>query len=582
MGAGTWSTRSRYRARHEHFGLHCPARRQESRPPRPDRHASGTSISSSRGGPTTTSPSAGDWPARSTLPPFAVRSSFSSTATKSCARRSSRSTASRGSASLPRRDVDFALTDLSGVAAPSREAELTRCLAEEIRHPFDLAAGPLSRTRLIRLAQHDHALVLVRHHTICGGESGRITARELGAAYDALKAGRAPDLPPVAGQHADYAEWQREHLTRERLDALETYWRQRLAGAPAALTLPTDRPRPAVRHSNGAWVSFRIGPDLARALHALADSAAVTLHMTLLAAFQVLLGRYAEQDDVLVGSPVSAFGRREFRGLMGFLVNIVVHRGDLGGDPTFRALLQRTRSQRAGGLRAPGSADRARGRGGRSRARSRPRSAVPGDVHAAGSRYSAARARGAHLRADPRPEHHRQVGHQPADVRRRRGPVRRARVQHRSLRSIDRRAHGGAFRQLARGDRPRSRPADIAAAVRHRGGAPADRRRLEPDGHGFPARFDDHGAVRGAGAAHTGRRGRHRRRAHVDLCGTRSTREASRTEAASTSVSRRARGWASASIARRRRSSRSSACSMRDARTCRSIPRTRRSAWRRC
>ncbi len=244
---------------------------------------------------------------------------------------------------VPRRDVDFALTDLSGVAAPSRETELRRCLGEEIRHPFDLVAGPLSRTRLIRLDPHDHALVLVRHHTICGGESGRITARELGAAYDALKAGRAPDLPPVPGQHADYAEWQRENLTRERVDALEAYWRQRLAGAPAALTLPTDRPRPAVRHSNGACVSFRIGRDLARALHALADSAAVTLHMTLLSAFQVLLGRYAEQDDVLVGTPVSAFGHREFRGVMGFLVNIVVHRGDLGGDPTFRTLLQRTR-----------------------------------------------------------------------------------------------------------------------------------------------------------------------------------------------------------------------------------------------
>lgn len=144
-----------------------------------------------------------------------------------------------------------------------------------------------------------------------------------------------PVLPPVPGQHAAYAEWQRDHLTRERLGALEAYWRQRLAGAPAALTLPTDRPRPAVRHSNGAWVSFRIGRDLMRALEALGDGEAATLHM-------VLLGRYAGQDDILVGSPVSP-GRREFREVMGFQVNIVVHRGELAGDPTFRALLQRMR-----------------------------------------------------------------------------------------------------------------------------------------------------------------------------------------------------------------------------------------------
>ncbi len=143
-------------------------------------------------------------------------------------------------------------------------------------------------------------------------------------------------------QYSDYVAWQREHLTPERLEALTAYWRQRLSGAPAALTLPADRLRPAVRHSDGAWTSFRIDARLVRALEALAASANATLHMTSLAAFQVLLGRYADQDDVLVGSPVSAQGRPEFKDVMGFLVNTVVHRGDLSGDPTFRELLGRT------------------------------------------------------------------------------------------------------------------------------------------------------------------------------------------------------------------------------------------------
>ena len=240
------------------------------------------------------------------------------------------------------REVAFAITDLSSFASSRREAELTRCLAAEIRTPFDLAMGPLSRARLIRRGETDHVLALVRHHMVCGGDSGKITAREVGAAYDALRAGKAPDLPPVPIQYADYVAWQRAHLTPERLEALTAYWRKRLSGAPAALAFPSDRPRPAVRHTDGACASFKVDAKHVAALRAVAESANVTLHMTLLAAFQVLLGRYADQDDILVGSPVSAQGSPEFRDVIGFLVNTVVHRGDLSGDPTFRELLART------------------------------------------------------------------------------------------------------------------------------------------------------------------------------------------------------------------------------------------------
>ncbi|HET7097947.1 MAG TPA: condensation domain-containing protein, partial [Casimicrobiaceae bacterium] len=243
---------------------------------------------------------------------------------------------------VPHREVEFATIDLSNVAASAREAELARCLAEEIRTPFDLAKGPLSRARLIRLAPEEHVFAIIRHHVSCGGDSGKITAREMGAAYEALRAGTAPDLPPVAMQYADYVAWQRAHLTPERLEALAAYWRNRLSGAPAALALPIDKPRPVVRHTDGACVSFHIDAKLRSALGALAESAGVTLHMTLLAAFQVLLGRHADQDDVLVGLPVSAQGSPELRDVIGFLVNTVVHRGDLADDPTFRELLART------------------------------------------------------------------------------------------------------------------------------------------------------------------------------------------------------------------------------------------------
>jgi amino acid adenylation domain-containing protein len=241
-----------------------------------------------------------------------------------------------------RREVAFAMTDLSGVPAAEREVELPRCLAGEVRAPFDLANGPLSRVRLVRLGAREHVLAVVRHQMVCGGDSGKIIAREASATYDALHAHRAPDLPAVPMQFADYVAWQRAHLTKERLEVLTDYWRKRLSGAPAALTLAVDRPRPAARHLDGACASFRIDVKLRAALIALSESAGAALHMTLLAAFQVLLGRYADQDDVLVGSPVSAQGSPEFKGVVGFLVNTIVHRGDLSGDPTFRDLLART------------------------------------------------------------------------------------------------------------------------------------------------------------------------------------------------------------------------------------------------
>jgi len=156
----------------------------------------------------------------------------------------------------PRRDVAFAVTDLSAVVASERDAELERCLSREMQVPFDLAVGPLNRARLIRLGERDHVLAIVRHHAVCGGDSGRITAHELGAAYDALRAGRAPDLPRVAIQYSDFVTWQRERLTPERLETLTAYWRQRLAGAPASLTLPADWVRPAHRNDGSILSVF--------------------------------------------------------------------------------------------------------------------------------------------------------------------------------------------------------------------------------------------------------------------------------------------------------------------------------------
>ncbi|MEP7181429.1 MAG: amino acid adenylation domain-containing protein [Betaproteobacteria bacterium] len=242
----------------------------------------------------------------------------------------------------PALDIPIPLVDLATVATPGREARLQRWLDVESRRPFDLAQGPLTRVTLVRMARLDQVLIVMRHHAVCGGHSGKVLAHELGIAYDALRKGATPELARLTFQYADYATQERTQLTLARIDELAAWWRARLGGAPPVLSLPTDRPRPVVAGWAGAQARFTLDAGLIGSLRALARDSGATLHMTLLAAFQALLGRYAAQDDILVGSPVSPATRPEYAELIGMIINIVVHRGDLRGDPTFRTLLQRT------------------------------------------------------------------------------------------------------------------------------------------------------------------------------------------------------------------------------------------------
>ncbi|HKZ03856.1 MAG TPA: amino acid adenylation domain-containing protein [Methylomirabilota bacterium] len=235
------------------------------------------------------------------------------------------------------------LEDRASPEAAAREA--ARC---ETGAPFDLARGPLIRARLFRLAADDHVLALTVHHLVSDAWSMGLLARELEAGYAAARAGRAAPLAPLPVQYGDYAVWQQGRLDTPEMAAQATYWEKRLAGAPPALALPTDRPRPAVQSFAGARVPVAIGPEVTEALRALARQEGATLYMVLLAGFQLLLARYAEQEDVLVGSPIAGRPAGELEGLIGFFANTVVLRGDLGGDPTFRELLRRTREAALG------------------------------------------------------------------------------------------------------------------------------------------------------------------------------------------------------------------------------------------
>ena len=235
------------------------------------------------------------------------------------------------------------LTDLEGGDEAAREAEARRLAAEEARTPFDLSRGPLLRVRLLRLGGREHVLLLTMHHIISDGWSLGVLVRELTALYEAFALGRPSPLEELPIQYADFAVWQREWLTGDVLEEQLSYWKRQLAGAPALLALPTDRERPPVQTYRGATQSMELSRELAESLAELGRRRGATLFMVLLAAFQVLLHRWAEQDDIVIGTDIANRHRAETEGLIGFFVNMLVVRTRLDAGVTFEELLGRVR-----------------------------------------------------------------------------------------------------------------------------------------------------------------------------------------------------------------------------------------------
>ncbi len=195
----------------------------------------------------------------------------------------------------------------------------------------------------MRLSEREHALAVVVHHIVADNWSIGRLVQEVGALYPAAARGEASPLPELPVQYADYAAWQRGWLTGEVLDRLLAGWRARLAGAPAALEMPTDHPRPAVQTFRGAKVHWVPAAGLTGALHALARGEGVSLFMVLLAAYQSLLHHYSGQPEIVVGAPIAGRNREEIEPLIGVFINTLALRGDLTGAPSFRELLARVR-----------------------------------------------------------------------------------------------------------------------------------------------------------------------------------------------------------------------------------------------
>jgi amino acid adenylation domain-containing protein len=233
---------------------------------------------------------------------------------------------------------------LDGLDPGRTVGEAARLAKEEATQPFDLEHGPVLRGRLIRLAQDDHLLVLVIHHIAADGWSMGVLLREVAKLYRDLSRGMEPDLPELTVQYVDYAAWERYWLQGKVLADQLAYWSSRLAGHPPLLRLPTDRPRPAVQAFRGGLQAFALAPELSARLEALGFSQRATIFMVLLAGLQALLHRYTGEEDVLIGSPVAGRRRAELEPLIGCFTNTLVLRFDLGGDPTFTGLLNRTRA----------------------------------------------------------------------------------------------------------------------------------------------------------------------------------------------------------------------------------------------
>ncbi|MEH2381686.1 MAG: amino acid adenylation domain-containing protein [Nostoc sp.] len=289
-------------------------------------------------------------------------------------------------ANAPSVTIPLPLIDLRNFESQEREIQVQQIVTQEAQHPFNLTTGPLLRVKLLQLDEAEYLLLLNLHHIVADGWSIGVLIRELGILYTAFaedqrclttsdsRSSESPSLrdaartktlrersqpplrllsmstsvPELPIQYADFAQWQREWLQgvgANGCSPLQTqlaYWQKQLEGI-SVLNLPTKQLRPAVPSYRGAKQFLELPHSLTQALEALSYQEGVTLFMTMLAAFQTLLYRYTQQEDIVVGSPIANRNRSELEGLIGFFVNSLVLRTDFSGKPTFRELLNRVR-----------------------------------------------------------------------------------------------------------------------------------------------------------------------------------------------------------------------------------------------
>ncbi|MBP6841025.1 MAG: amino acid adenylation domain-containing protein, partial [Kofleriaceae bacterium] len=255
---------------------------------------------------------------------------------------------------LPAGPVALPVEDLTTTPADQRERALGRRLDDEVARSFDLSgepAGPgggvtgLFRVRLFKMDRQHHVLFFMPHHAVWDGWSFDLFYFEMAALYAAYQRGQAPALPPLAVDYADFASWHRGWMDGPELARQLAYWRGKLAGAPEALDVPTDRPRPPMQSGDGATAWLRLSGGTTRALRELAGREGATLFMTLLSAWTLLLARLSGQREVIVGTPVRGRMLPELEPIMGFFVNALPLRLRVDAEASFVDVVRAVRAE---------------------------------------------------------------------------------------------------------------------------------------------------------------------------------------------------------------------------------------------
>jgi amino acid adenylation domain-containing protein len=235
------------------------------------------------------------------------------------------------------------LADLARLPAEEREREAARLAQEETLRQFDLARGPLIRPTLLRLGEEEHVVICTMHHIIGDGQSFEVIISEMSRLYRVFSEAQPSPLPELQVQYADYAAWQRQWLQGEVLEERLAYWRRQLEDAPRRLSLPHQRSRPKVQRFAGAKRTFKTTAEQTELLRELCRKEGLTLYMTLLAAYVVLLNRYTGDEDIVVGSTYANRERAEAEKIIGILTNTLVLRFDITGAATFRDVMKKVR-----------------------------------------------------------------------------------------------------------------------------------------------------------------------------------------------------------------------------------------------
>ncbi|MBN3895414.1 MAG: amino acid adenylation domain-containing protein [Nostoc sp. NOS(2021)] len=238
---------------------------------------------------------------------------------------------------------DFSVIDLQHIPETERETQVTQLAEKEIKQPFDLAKGPLLRSKLWRLDEQEYLFIAVTHHIVADGWSFSVLTQELAELYEAFCQGKPSPLTELPIKYTDFAQWQRQWLQGQVLESQLQFWQKHLGISPPILKLPCDRPRPPARTFKSAGQSVILSKKLTDALKVLSQQEGVTLFMTLLAAFQTLLFSYTRQEDIIVSSALANRTRVETERLIGFFVNLLPFCTNLGGNPSFREVLGRVR-----------------------------------------------------------------------------------------------------------------------------------------------------------------------------------------------------------------------------------------------